>query len=64
MTNQGAIAEYWACRERAAIMDLSPLRKYEITGPDAEELMQFCVTRNMKKLSVGGVVYTAICYDH
>jgi len=64
MTNQGAIAEYWACRERAAIMDLSPLRKYEITGPDAEELMQLCVTRNMKKLSVGGVVYTAICYDH
>ena len=64
MTNQGAIAEYWACRERAAIMDLSPLRKYEITGPDAEELMQFCVTRNMKKLSIGGVVYTAICYDH
>ena len=64
MTNHGAIAEYWACRERAAIMDLSPLRKYEITGPDAEELMQLCVTRNMKKLSVGGIVYTAICYDH
>ena len=24
---EGSIAEYWACRERAAIMDLSPLRK-------------------------------------
>ena len=64
MANHGAIAEYWACREKAAIMDLSPLRKYEITGPDAEELMQACVTRNMKKLAVGGVVYTAMCYDH
>src|SRR5690606_38433749 len=32
----GTIAEYWACREKAVIMDLSPLRKYEITGPDAE----------------------------
>ena len=64
MANHGAIAEYWACREKAAIMDLSPLRKYEITGPDAEELMQACVTRNMKKLAVGGVVYTAMCYEH
>ena len=64
MTNHGAISEYWACREKAAIMDLSPLRKYEVIGSDAEELMQLCVTRNMKKLSVGQVVYTAMCYDH
>lgn len=64
MTNYGAIAEYWACRERVVVMDLSPLRKYEVVGPDAEELMQLCVTRNMKKLSVGQVVYTAICYEH
>jgi len=64
MTNIGSIGEYWACREKAAIMDLSPLRKFEVTGPDAEELMQACVTRNMKKLSVGQVVYTAMCYEH
>lgn len=64
MTNHGAIAEYWACRDKVAVMDLSPLRKYEVTGPDAEELMQMCVTRNMKKLSVGQVVYTAMCYEH
>lgn len=63
-TNNGAIAEYWACREKVVVMDLSPLRKYEVTGPDAEELMQLCVTRNMKKLSVGQVVYTAMCYEH
>ena len=64
MTNHGAIAEYWACRDKVAVMDLSPLRKYEVTGPDAENLLQLCVTRNMKKLSVGQVVYTAMCYDH
>lgn len=64
MSNHGAIAEYWAAREKAVVMDLSPLRKYEVTGPDAEALMQHCVTRNIKKLSVGGVVYTAMCYDH
>ena len=62
--NVGTIGEYWACREKAVVMDLSPLRKYEVTGPDAESLLQMCVTRNMKKLAVGQVVYTAVCYEH
>jgi aminomethyltransferase len=58
------IDEYWSCRERAVIMDLSALRKFEITGPDAEALVQLAVTRNIRKLAVGQVVYTALCYDH
>jgi aminomethyltransferase len=60
----GPIEEYWACRERAVVMDLSALRKFEVTGPDAEALMQGAVTRDMSKLAVGQVVYTAMCYDH
>jgi aminomethyltransferase len=58
------VEEYWACRERAVVMDLSPLRKFEVTGPDAEALMQYCVTRDMRKLSNGHVVYTAMCYEN
>jgi aminomethyltransferase len=61
--NLGAVAEYWACRERAAVMDLSPLRKFEILGPDAEALMQATVTRDIRRLSDGQVVYTAMCND-
>ena len=38
--NHGAVEEYWACRERAVILDLSPLRKFEVVGPDAEALLQ------------------------
>ncbi|MBX2868098.1 MAG: aminomethyltransferase family protein [Acidiferrobacterales bacterium] len=60
-TNQGAIEEYWACRQAAVMIDLTPLRKYEVHGPDAEQLMQYCVPRDMKKLAVGQVVYTAMC---
>ncbi|MDG2341075.1 MAG: DUF1989 domain-containing protein [Paracoccaceae bacterium] len=60
----GPIAEYHACRQKAVIMDLSPLRKFEITGPDAEALCQYVFTRNMKTLAVGAVVYTAMCYEH
>ncbi len=62
--NDGPIEEYWACRERAVVMDLSPLRKFEVTGPDAESLLQYCLTRNIKRLSPGQVVYTAMCYEH
>ncbi len=61
---EGPIAEYWACRERAVVIDLSPLRKVEVTGPDAEALLQYCLTRDVKKLSQGQVVYSAMCYDH
>lgn len=60
----GPIAEYHACRQEAVMMDLSPLRKFEVTGPDAEALCQYVFTRNMKTLPVGGVVYTAMCYEH
>ncbi len=62
--NHGPVSEYWACREGVVAIDLSPLRKYEILGPDAEELMQSCVTRDVRKLSPGQVVYTAMCYEN
>ena len=62
-TNHGPIDEYWATREKAGIIDLSPLRKYEVTGPDAELLLQTCLTRNVRKLAVSQIVYTAMCYD-
>jgi aminomethyltransferase len=61
--NEGAIAEYWACREKAAIMDLSPLRKWEVLGPDAETLIQRAITRDARRLSVGQVTYTALCNE-
>ncbi len=63
-TKHGVIEEYNACRERAVLIDLSSLRKFEIIGPDAEELMNFTLTRNIKKLSIGQVVYSAMCYDN
>ena len=58
------IAEYWACREKAVLIDLSALRKIEVTGPDAETLLQHCLTRDVKKLGIGQVVYSALCYPH
>ena len=62
--NDGPIEEYWAAREKCVVLDLSPLRKFEVTGPDAEALLQYCLTRDIRKLSVGQVVYTAMCYEN
>ena len=62
--NYGSIAEYTACRENVVMMDLSSLKKFEVVGPDAEELMNTALTRNVKKLSIGQVVYSAMCYEN
>lgn len=60
----GAIEEYWACREAVVLMDLSPLRKLEIVGPDAETFLQGLFPRDIRKLSVGQIFYTPLCYEH
>ena len=53
--------EYNAIRNATALIDISPLFKYRITGPDATRLVDRIVTRDMKKVSVGQVVYTPWC---
>ena len=62
--NYGTTKEYTACRNNVVVMDLSSLRKFEILGPDAEELMNTALTRNVKKLALGQVVYSALCYEN
>ena len=63
-TKHGITNEYTACREKAVLIDLSSLRKFEILGPDSEELMNYTLTRNVKKLSVGQIVYSSMCYEN
>ena len=63
-TGHGALEEYRACREKLVLMDLSPLRKYDIVGPDATDLVQYCITRDARKLAIGQIAYTAICYEN
>ena len=53
--------EYNAIRNAAALIDVSPLFKYRITGPDATRLVDRVVTRDMRKVSVGQVIYTRWC---
>jgi aminomethyltransferase len=53
--------EYNAIRNAAALIDISPLFKYRLSGPDAGRLVDRVVTRDMGKVAVGQVVYTHWC---
>jgi aminomethyltransferase len=55
--------EYWAIRNSAALIDVTPLMKYIIKGRDANRLLNRIITRDMDKLKVGQVYYTPWCDD-
>ncbi|MBL9096408.1 MAG: aminomethyltransferase family protein [Alphaproteobacteria bacterium] len=55
--------EYWAIRDGAALIDVSPLMKYMIEGPDAARLLHKVTTRDILKMPVGQVYYTGWCDD-
>ena len=53
--------EYNAIRNAAALIDISPLFKYIVTGPDAARLVNRVITRNVDRMVIGQVFYTPWC---
>ncbi len=56
--------EYVAFRHAAGLLDVSPLYKYEISGPDAGRLLARVLCRDPRRMRVGRVAYTTWCDDH
>ena len=56
--------EYNAIREAAALIDVSPLYKYRVSGPDALRLVDRVITRDATRLAVGQVYYTSWCDEY
>jgi aminomethyltransferase len=56
--------EYNAIRNAAALIDISPLFKYIVTGPDASRLVDRVITRDVSAMDVGQVFYTLWCDEH
>jgi aminomethyltransferase len=56
--------EYNAIRNAAALIDVSPLFKYMVTGPDAARMIDRLITRDVAKMAVGQVYYTPWCDEH
>ena len=53
--------EYFAIRTKAALLDITPLYKYLIQGPDTQRFLDRLVTRNINICKVGQVMYTPWC---
>jgi aminomethyltransferase len=53
--------EYNAIRNAAALIDVSPLYKYLVSGPDAVRLVDRVITRDATKIAPGQVIYTPWC---
>jgi aminomethyltransferase len=55
--------EYRAVRETAGLMDFTMLRKVDLDGPGALELVNSIVTRDVSKLTPGHIAYGALTDD-
>ena len=55
--------EYNAIRNACALIDISPLFKYRVQGPDATRLVNRVITRDASRMQVGQVWYTPWCDD-
>jgi len=53
--------EYNAIRNAAALIDVTPLYKYLVSGPDATKLVNRVITRDINKVAVGQVIYCCWC---
>jgi aminomethyltransferase len=53
--------EYNAIRSSAALIDISPLFKYRVTGRDAVRLVDRVLTRDATRIAIGQVVYASWC---
>ncbi len=53
--------EYNAIRNAAALIDVTPLYKYWITGADATTFVNRVITRDVRKIAPGQVIYCCWC---
>jgi aminomethyltransferase len=53
--------EYNAIRNAAALIDITPLYKYMVTGKDATKFVNRVITRDINKVSQGQVIYCCWC---
>lgn len=56
-------SEYFAIRSSCSVMDLTPMEKYLISGPDALAYLNRLVTRDISSLKPGRVTYVVWCND-
>lgn len=56
-------SEYFAVRSSCSVMDMTPMEKYRINGPDAVKFLNRLVARDISKLKPQRVTYVVWCND-
>ena len=56
-------AEYFAFRHAAGLLDITPLYKYKVAGPDAADFLARIMVKDITRLKVGRVAYCCWCTD-
>ena len=56
--------EYFAIRTKAGLLDITPLKKYIVEGPDSQQVLDRLVTRNIGICKIGQVMYTPWCDEN
>src|SRR5689334_15604478 len=59
----GVMDEHLACRSAAGLFDVSHMGEFLVEGKSAEAFLNYLVTNNVAKLSVGQAQYTAMCHE-
>ena len=57
-------SEYFAFRNSAGLLDITPLYKYSVTGPDAAAYLSRIMVKNISNLKIGRVSYCCWCNEH
>lgn len=59
----GVIDEHLAVRNAAGLFDVSHMGQIEISGPDAEDYVQYLTTNDVKKMTDGRAQYSIFCNE-
>lgn len=55
--------EYFCVRNSCGTYDICPMQKYDVSGPDAEAMLNRMVTRNIANMMENRVTYVCWCTD-
>ena len=58
------LTEHQAVREAAGLFDVSHMGEFSVTGPEAEDYLQWVVAGNVKRLTDGQCLYSPMCYEN
>jgi aminomethyltransferase len=59
----GVMDEHLACRKDAGLFDVSHMGELEVRGDSAESFLNYLVTNDVSKVSVGQAQYTVMCHE-